>query len=99
MFVGCSRFRVVNGMEGQVRDAFLARPHLVDEAQGFVRMEVLQGQDDPAVFVLVTYWRDAECFDRWFKSDAHRASHSGIPKGLKVAPGSVELLRLELIAQ
>lgn len=99
MFVGFSRFRVANGLDDAVRDAFVARPHLVDSAEGFVRMQVLQGLDDPADFLLITFWRDSECFDRWFRSDAHRASHQGIPKGLKVVPGSVELRRLALIAE
>lgn len=99
MFVGFSRFRVANGMEEEVRTAFLARPHLVDQAEGFLRMVVLQGDNEPDEFVLVTFWRDAECFDRWFKSDAHRASHSGIPKGLRIVPGSVEVKRLQVITE
>jgi heme-degrading monooxygenase HmoA len=90
---------VANGMDQEVRAAFVARPHLVDQAEGFLRMVVLQGDNDPSEFCLVTFWRDAACFDRWFRSDAHRASHVGIPKGLKVVPGSVEVKRLQVVTE
>lgn len=43
MVVVLSKFRVRNGMEDAVRLAFRARPHLVDDAPGFPRMEVLVG--------------------------------------------------------
>lgn len=49
MFLSISRFRVGNDLEGAVRDAFLARPHRVDEAAGFVRMEVANPSEDPAL--------------------------------------------------
>lgn len=49
-FVALSQFTVANGtnepgeanpMTGRVKQAFLDRPHLVDGAPGFVRMEVI----------------------------------------------------------
>jgi len=79
-----SRFRVKNGMESAVRDAFLHRPHLVDAVAGFLGMEVFTERDAAAVFYLVTRWTDGDRFRDWHGSDAHRLSHRGIPRGLKL---------------
>ena len=57
-YVSISRFRVRNGMENDVADAFRARPHLVDDASGFLRMDVLSPAEDSSEFWLVTYWSD-----------------------------------------
>jgi hypothetical protein len=46
-FVALSRFVVANGMETPVKAAFRARPHRVDQAAGFVRMQVLCPLDRP----------------------------------------------------
>jgi len=48
MFVALSRFTVLNDMAGAVREAFTARPHLVDEAQGFLGMQVMNPLENPA---------------------------------------------------
>lgn len=78
-----SRFRVANGMEAEVGDAFVNRPRLVDSAPGFLGMETFVDAKDQTIFYLVTRWTDADCFHAWHSSPAHHASHSGIPKGLK----------------
>ena len=49
-----SRFRVRNGLEEQVRKAFLERPRLVESESGFCGLEVLTDASDPAVFLLLT---------------------------------------------
>jgi heme-degrading monooxygenase HmoA len=41
MFVALSRFTIANDMLEEVRMAFCQRPHLVDEAMGFLGMERL----------------------------------------------------------
>ncbi|WP_313954234.1 antibiotic biosynthesis monooxygenase [Accumulibacter sp.] len=99
MFVGLSRFTVANGMEEAVREAFVARPHLVDAVAGFVRMEVLRPQGTPQEFWLMTWWVDETSFDAWHRSHSYHDSHSGMPKGLKLVPGSTEIHRLERIAE
>lgn len=40
MHVVLSKFRVINGMEDAVIDAFRLRPRQVDDEPGFIRMEV-----------------------------------------------------------
>jgi len=97
-FLALSRFRVANGLTREVRDAFLARPHLVDDADGFVRMEVVSPLDDPDEFWLLTYWTDEESFKRWHRSHEYRDSHAGIPKGLKLDPAATQVRFFETIS-
>jgi len=81
-----SRFRVRNGMEEEVRQAFLNRPRLVEKAPGFCGLDVLTDTTDPSVFLLLTRWSDEESFRAWHRSASHHASHVFIPKGLKLDP-------------
>lgn len=90
-YVSISRFRVRNGMEGDVAHAFRERPHLVDHATGFIRMDVLSPAEEASEFWLVTYWTDEESFRRWHRGHAYRESHEAIPKGLKLDPAATEL--------
>lgn len=97
-YVSISRFRVNNGMESDVARAFRERPHLVDDAPGFVRMEVLSPAEDPAEFWLLTYWRDEASFRAWHHGHAFRESHAGIPKGLKLDASATELRAFRHVA-
>ena len=96
-FLALSKFKVRNGMEAEVRDAFLRRPHLVDEAEGFVRMDVVSPTADEAEFWLLTWWQDEASFREWHHSHLYRESHAGIPKGLKLVPEATELLTFRTI--
>ena len=97
-YVSISKFRVRNGMEDDVAGASRARPHLVDDAPGFVRMEVLSPAEDAAEFWLVTYWTDEESFRAWHRGHAFRESHAHIPKGLKLDPAATELRGFRCVA-
>jgi heme-degrading monooxygenase HmoA len=96
-FVALSRFEIRNEMQSEVREAFLNRPHLVDDAPGFVRMEVLSPQENEREIWLMTFWTNEESFRTWHHSHLYRESHKGIPKGLKIVPKSVELRFFEHI--
>ena len=85
-FVALSRFTVANAMGDEVKEAFRNRPHLVDLAAGFARMEVISPQDRPQEIWLLTYWRDRQSFEAWHHSHLYRESHTAIPKGLKLIP-------------
>jgi heme-degrading monooxygenase HmoA len=98
MFVAISQFVVANGMTDEVKRAFQCRPHLVDSARGFVRMDVLSPVDEPAAFWLVTYWEDEESFQAWHRGHSYKASHDGIPAGLKLVPGRNQVLLFEHVA-
>ena len=97
-FVAISRFRVANGMESDVAEAFRNRPHMVEGADGFVRMDVITPAEDGSEFWLLTYWKDEECFRRWHASHLYRDSHAGIPKGLKLDPTATEMRSFHYIS-
>ena len=96
-FVAISRFVVANGMEAEVREAFRNRPHRVDGADGFVRMDVLSPQSQPAEFWLVTYWTEERHFRAWHRSHEYHESHADIPSGLKLVPGETRITHFEHI--
>ena len=98
MFVVLSCFVVANGKSSEVAAAFRARPHLVDHAPGFLRMEVLSPCENPDEFWLLTWWTAPEHFDEWHRSHEYHESHQGIPKGLKLVPKSTQILRFDHIA-
>jgi heme oxygenase (mycobilin-producing) len=79
-----SRFKVRNGLEQDVQEAFLNRPRLVENVAGFCGLSVLTDAADPSIFLLLTRWTNAESFQTWHRSDAHHHSHSFMPKGLKL---------------
>lgn len=97
-FMALSRFRVANGMTREVRDAFRARPHLVDDAPGFLRMEVVSPKDDESEFWLLTFWTDEQSFRTWHRSHEYRESHQGIPKGLKLDATATEVRFFEHVS-
>jgi heme-degrading monooxygenase HmoA len=93
-----SRFTIANDMVAQVREAFQSRPHLVDQAPGFLRMEVMSPIDKPEEIWLVTHWENETSFHVWHESHAYRESHKGIPKGLKLVPKATEIRQFEVFA-
>lgn len=97
MVVVTSRFRVVNGMHAEVREAFLHRPGLVDAAPGFLGMEVFTSPTDDALFYLVTRWTDFASYSAWHDGKGRRESIPFIPKGLKLDPAYTEVTRMERI--
>ena len=97
MFIAISQFTIANDKMEEAREAFRNRPHLVDKAPGFIRMEVISLRELPAEIWLVTYWEKEEAFSEWHKSHLYRESHKGIPKGLKLMPKSARLRFFESI--
>jgi signal transduction histidine kinase/heme-degrading monooxygenase HmoA len=95
VILAMSRFKVANGMEDAVADAFANRPGLVDGWLGFLGMETFTDTADPSVFHLATRWTDRAAFQAWHHSAVHRASHHGMPKGLRLNPAYTELVELE----
>ena len=98
MFIALSRFQVANGMEDAVKDAFRSRPHLVEDAPGFLRLEVLSPLDELREIWLLTYWADEESYRTWHRGHTYHDSHKGIPKGLKLVPKSAILRFFEHVA-
>lgn len=91
MYLVMSRFTVANGMREEVAEAFRARPHAVDTAAGFLRMEVAQAAANPDEFLLSTWWDDEASYKMWHRGHAYHEAHRGIPKGLKLVPGTTRI--------
>ena len=91
MFIALSTFTIANDMAPEVKEAFIKRPHLVDDAPGFERMDVFCPQDNPSEIWLMTFWSDEESYKVWHKSHLYSESHKGIPKGLKLIPRSAQV--------
>jgi len=85
-------------MTAEVKQAFRQRPHRVDSAAGFVRMEVLSPIDAPDEIWLMTYWQDEPSYRTWHHSHLYKESHQGIPKGMRLAPKSVSIRFFEHVA-
>ncbi|MGB8129983.1 MAG: antibiotic biosynthesis monooxygenase family protein [Candidatus Angelobacter sp.] len=92
-----SKFKVANGMTPEVKQAFLNRPHQVESASGFIRLDVVSPHDQPDEIWLLTYWSDFSSYEQWHKSPAHHESHHGIPRGLKLDPASTQVRVFEHI--
>lgn len=99
MILALSRFRITNQREADVVRAFHDRPRLVEQAPGFLGMEVYSQAEDPASFFLITRWTDVASFETWHKSEAHQKSHQQIPRGLKIDKNSVQLIILQEIRE
>ncbi len=97
-FVALSRFAIANGMTEAVKDAFMHRPHLVEAAPGFLRLDVISPLDTPDEIWLLTYWLDEESYRTWHRGHDYRASHGAIPHGLRLVPGSAQLRYFEHVS-
>jgi heme-degrading monooxygenase HmoA len=97
MVLVLSKFKVANGMTPQVKEAFASRPHQVESAAGFMRLDVVSPCDEPDEIWLLTYWSDLASYHAWHKSPAHHQSHAGIPKGLKLDPAATQVRVFEHI--
>lgn len=86
-----SKFKVANAMADEVKQAFVNRPHEVENAAGFIRLDVVSPSDCPDEIWLLTFWSDVASWQNWHKSPAHHSSHRGIPKGLRLEAAATEI--------
>ena len=100
MFVAISTFTVVNNdnMIDSVKKAFVERPHRVENAAGFVRLDVLNPLDNPNKIWLLTYWTDQTSFQNWYRTHRYQEAHSNIPAGLRLISDQTEILFFEHIS-
>jgi heme-degrading monooxygenase HmoA len=92
MYVSLSRLRVEEERAPELVAAFRRRAHLVDDADGFVDLQVWQSDRDPAELVMVSRWRDRDAFKAYMKSEEHLVSHDRVDPSLDAA---IKLERLE----
>ncbi len=87
-----SRLRVPEERAPELVSAFRRRVRLVEEAEGFIDLQVWQSDSDAGELVMVSRWRDRAAFKAYMKSEAHRVSHERIDPDLDRA---IRLERLE----
>ena len=92
MYVSLSRLRIGKERAPELVAAFRRRARLVEEADGFIDLQVWQSDRDPGELVMVSRWRDRPAFSAYMRSDAHRVSHDRIEPELG---GAIQLERLE----
>ena len=92
MYVSLSRLRVPEERAPELVSAFRRRAHLVDDADGFVDLQVWRSDRDAGEILMVSRWENREAFKAYMKSQEHRISHERIDPQLK---GLIKLERLE----
>ena len=58
---------------------------MVDEADGFLDLQVWQSDRDATELIMVSRWRDRAAFRAYMKSEAHRVSHDRVDPDLDAA--------------
>ena len=84
-----SRLRIEPERAPALVTAFRARVGLVDDADGFVDLQVWQSDRDPGELIMVSRWRDRDAFKAYMRSADHRTSHD------RIAPELQEAIKLE----
>jgi heme-degrading monooxygenase HmoA len=87
-----SRLRVAPERADDLIDAFRNRVGLVDGFEGFEGLEVWRSDREPEEVIMVSRWRDRDCFSEYMRSAAHRSSHDRIAPDLQ---GAIHLERLD----
>jgi heme-degrading monooxygenase HmoA len=85
MYVSMSHLQIPEEHAEELIEAFRGRAHLVDDADGFVDLEVWHSDRNRDEVIMVSRWRDRESFKRYMKSGDHQCSHQRIPAALKSA--------------
>ena len=87
-----SRLRVAPDRVEELVSAFRRRAHMVDQAAGFVDLEVWCSDRVPGEVIMVSRWRDRAAFRDYMRSPEHAASDARIDPELDAA---IKLDRLE----
>jgi heme-degrading monooxygenase HmoA len=81
LFVSVSHVRAAPDGSAPLEEAFADRLHEVEDAPGFVRLEVWRDLTTDDRYAMVTWWATEEHFRGYLRSDAHRRSHARMPGG------------------
>lgn len=92
MYVSLSRLRVPAHASEALVAAFRRRARLVDDANGFVDVQVWRSDRDAGEILMVSRWRDRDAFKAYMRSAEHRRSHERIDPHLQ---GLIKLEALE----
>jgi heme-degrading monooxygenase HmoA len=89
VYVSMSRLRIPAERSDELILAFRRRSHLVDDADGFVDLQVWRSDRDPCEVLMVSRWASRDHFKAYMKSEAHQASHA------RIAPDLKRMIKLE----
>ncbi len=89
LYVSLSRLRIPEARAPELVQAFRRRARLVEQADGFVSLQVWQADRDAGEIVMVSRWRDRNAFKAYMKSERHRISHD------RIDPDLDRVIRLE----
>jgi heme-degrading monooxygenase HmoA len=92
MYVSMSRLRVPEDRSDELVAAFRNRARLVEDADGFVDLQVWRSDRDRSELIMVSRWRDRAAFTAYMRSPAHQVSHDRIDPALQA---DIRLQRLE----
>ena len=99
MYVSLSRLRVPAERAPELVEAFRRRLGAVDSHEGFVDLQVWQSDRDEGELVMVSRWRDRDCFKDYMRSADHERSHERIDPGLDDAIRLERLEHLHVVAE
>ena len=91
MYVSLSRLRIPAHASEELIEAFRRRARLVEDAAGFVDLQVWRSDRDAGEILMVSRWQDREAFKTYMRSAEHRISHERIDPQLR------ELIKLEAL--
>jgi heme oxygenase (mycobilin-producing) len=91
VYVSLSRLRVPAHASEELIAAFGRRAHLVDDAYGFIDLQVWRSDRDAGEILMVTRWKDRDAFKAYMRSTEHRVSHERIDPRLQA------LIKLEAL--
>jgi heme oxygenase (mycobilin-producing) len=91
VYVSLSRLRVPAHASEELIAAFGRRAHLVDDAYGFIDLQVWRSDRDAGEILMVSRWQDREAFKAYMRSPEHRISHGRIDPQLQA------LIKLEAL--
>jgi len=92
MYISMSRLRLPESHVADLLDAFKHRAGLVEDAEGFIDLEVWHSDRDPEEVVMVSRWETRDAFTQYMKSSDHQTSHNRISRALRLV---IKLERLD----
>ncbi len=97
VLVVSNRISVAKGSEENFEKRWKERKWNIAKSPGFIKTEVLRPMKGDH-YVVMTYWRSKEDFDKWTESQAFMEAHANTPpKEAFTAPSKLELH--EIIAE
>ena len=102
MIVAISRICITSGNADAVAAQYQRRSRLVEQAPGFLSLEILRGQDRPDEFLVCMRWVDRAAFEDYRGSALFRQAHgtiARIPGHTRIDPATYDVGVFDVIEQ